>query len=78
MSRLQNVVFQQRAGTGKTVAFVINCITRCNPKIEGVQAVILSPTVLLSKCTAEVVAELAAGTGITVAAAVDKSDPQYV
>lgn len=60
------------------MAFVINCITRCDPAYKGVQAVIISPTVLLNKQTAEVVEELAKGTGITVAAAIDRNDPEYV
>ena len=84
-------MFQQRAGTGKTVAFVINAIARCNPAWGHVQACIVSPTVLLNQQTAKVVeelaqgvqanagvvADLARGTGIRVAAAIDRNDPAY-
>jgi superfamily II DNA/RNA helicase len=74
---VQNVVFQARAGTGKTVAFVINAIARCNPAWGHVQACIVSPTVVLNAQTAKVVEELAQGTGIRVAAAIDRNDPEY-
>mmetsp|Transcript_35511 Transcript_35511/g.92859 ORF Transcript_35511/g.92859 Transcript_35511/m.92859 type:complete len:608 (+) Transcript_35511:59-1882(+) len=74
---IHNVVFQQRAGTGKTVAFVLNCITRCDPNFHGVQAIILSPTVILNDQTADIVKELTQGSGISVAAQIDRRSKKY-
>lgn len=68
----QNIVFQQRAGTGKTVAFVVNVLSRVDKDRDGVQAIILSPTALLCQQTAEVInTTLATGTGIKAVAAIN-------
>ena len=40
----RDVVGQSSTGSGKTAAFAIPAIERCDPKVRGVQALILCPT----------------------------------
>ena len=40
----RDVIGQARTGSGKTLAFAIPIVERCDPKVRGVQAMVLVPT----------------------------------
>lgn len=63
----ENLVFQAQAGTGKTGAFAINILSRCDPAIKAPQAFICSPTFPLAVQLAEVMRALGKYTNLEVA-----------
>ena len=40
----RDVIGQARTGSGKTLAFALPIVERCDPKVRGVQAMVLVPT----------------------------------
>jgi len=54
-----DIIFQSQTGTGKTAAFAITMLSRCDPNIKGVQAVCVCHTIHLAQQTAKVVNQLA-------------------
>lgn len=61
------MIYQSQAGTGKTAAFAITMLSRCNPAQKCPQAVCISHTIHLAQQTGEVLRELAQFTDIKVA-----------
>jgi superfamily II DNA/RNA helicase len=61
-----DIIVQAKAGNGKTAAFTIGAALGVDPRMYKIQALILSPTQLLTDQTMEVVKKLTAHTGITV------------
>src|SRR3990170_1460627 len=55
----RDVIGQARTGSGKTLAFAIPAVERCDPKVRGVQAMILVPTRELAIQVGGVLATLA-------------------
>lgn len=51
----QNLIGQSQSGTGKTAAFSLNMLTRCDPTIKKTQCICLSPARELAKQTLEVI-----------------------
>jgi ATP-dependent RNA helicase DeaD len=62
----RDLVVQSRTGTGKTAAFGIPIAERVDPRREGVQAVVLTPTRELALQVAKEVDEIGRGHGIRV------------
>ena len=62
----RDLVVQSRTGTGKTAAFGIPIVERMDPRREGIQAVVLTPTRELALQVAQEVGELGRGHGIRV------------
>ena len=56
----RDVIGQARTGSGKTLAYALPIIERCDPKVRGVQAMILVPTRELAIQVGGVMATLAA------------------
>lgn len=54
-----DMIYQAQAGTGKTAAFAITMLSRCDPKIKAVQAVCVCHTIHLAQQTAKVLSQLA-------------------
>ncbi|EDQ91816.1 uncharacterized protein MONBRDRAFT_14272 [Monosiga brevicollis MX1] len=65
LGRPENLIFQSQAGTGKTAAFSLNLLTRCDPSIKLPQAIYTAPTFLLCQQTLKTIDELAQDTGAT-------------
>lgn len=55
-----DVIGQARTGSGKTLAFALPIVERCDPKVRGVQAIILVPTRELAIQVGGVLSALAA------------------
>jgi ATP-dependent RNA helicase DeaD len=55
----QDVIGQARTGSGKTLAFVLPLVARADPKIRGIQALVLVPTRELAIQVASVLSPLA-------------------
>jgi len=60
----RDVIAQAQSGTGKTATFSLGALSRVDPKINGCQAMILSPTRELAEQTGRVVSELSRYLGI--------------
>ncbi|MBI4312774.1 MAG: DEAD/DEAH box helicase [Chloroflexi bacterium] len=56
----RDVIGQARTGSGKTLAFALPIVERCDPKVRGVQAMVLVPTRELAIQVGEVMGVLAA------------------
>ncbi len=54
-----DVIGQARTGSGKTLAFALPIVERCDPKLRGVQAMVLVPTRELAIQVGEVMGKLA-------------------
>eukprot|EP00045_Choanoeca_perplexa_P003424 m.31095 g.31095 ORF g.31095 m.31095 type:complete len:514 (-) comp12032_c0_seq1:48-1589(-) len=67
LGRPENLIFQSQAGTGKTAAFTINMLARCDVSAKHPQALYVSPTYNLSQQTQRVIQELGKYTGLGVA-----------
>jgi ATP-dependent RNA helicase DeaD len=60
----RDVIGQARTGSGKTLAFALPLIEVVDPRVNGVQALVLTPTRELAVQVAGVIDELAAGRGL--------------
>ena len=60
----RDVIGQSRTGSGKTLAFGIPAVEIVDPALRAVQVLILTPTRELAVQVGDVLADLAAGTGI--------------
>lgn len=63
----QDMIYQAQAGTGKTAAFAITMLARCDPNVPVVQAVCVCHTIHLAQQTAKVMTQLAQLSNIKVA-----------
>eukprot|EP00055_Hartaetosiga_balthica_P003008 m.6076 g.6076 ORF g.6076 m.6076 type:complete len:574 (+) comp2541_c0_seq1:36-1757(+) len=63
---MENMIFQSQAGTGKTAAFAMNVLTRCNDRIKSCQALYIAPTFHLVFQTHHVFEALGHNTNLTV------------
>jgi ATP-dependent RNA helicase DDX19/DBP5 len=59
-----NGVFQAQSGSGKTVAFTLGMLSRCDPNLHKCQALCVSPTRELAHQTMEVVEKMGKNTGM--------------
>lgn len=64
----RDILARAKNGTGKTGAFVIPTLERCNPKISKVQALILTPTRELALQTSQVCKTLGKYLGLNIMA----------
>eukprot|EP00056_Hartaetosiga_gracilis_P020232 m.18247 g.18247 ORF g.18247 m.18247 type:complete len:562 (-) comp8280_c0_seq1:167-1852(-) len=64
--KMENMIFQSQAGTGKTAAFAMNVLTRCDPRIKSCQALYIAPTFHLMYQTHHVFNALGSKTDLSV------------
>jgi superfamily II DNA/RNA helicase len=62
-----DLIGQARTGSGKTLAFGLPLVMRCDPRVRGVQALVLIPTRELANQVGDVIGHLARTNGLKVA-----------
>lgn len=66
----KNLIAQAQSGTGKTAAFTLGMLSKCDPSKKVPQALCISPTRELAGQTAKVIAILGQFTGLEIQLAV--------